>query len=302
MKCAIVFLALVAVSQAAFTSHKLTQQARPILNDAVLKMRTAGRSANFRESQLTDSIISNLEQQAQSLLDQIENALNHGQNVAANVVSQFQQTVAHLQALGTETHGAASAALQNFLTGIGGIFGNIFGGQKGRSEDPITDQLTALIESFNVEHHVSGVLNNNIIQYVAGLIHNLGLNNLVHSAIAAVLGQDVANYISDHFTSVQGRGLFDGVQNIAGQVSAATQQLIASLTNTFQQVTAAAQQNFQHLQALATQFAQEATAQAHATVTAAASDFLNFLKPYQQDLGELYNNVVAQVGQIVNSI
>jgi hypothetical protein len=303
MKCAIVFVALFAVSQAAFTS-RLSQQAKPILNDAVAKMRLTSRSSlNFREIDVADNIISSLQNQADSLLNQIESALNHGQQVANTVVTQFQQTVAQLQSLGAEVHGSASGILGSLLQGLGGIFGNLFGGagKSGVVTDNLSQTVVDLINQWNLEHHISGALNSNIAQYVAGLISSLGLNNLVQNAVSALLGEDLSAYILGHFNDAQ-RGLFDGLQAIAGQVSAASQQLFASLSNTLQQITSVASSNFQQLQALASQFAQEGLAQAHSTVSEAAQNFLDFLKPYQQDLGALYNQVVAQVGSIVNQI
>jgi ElaB/YqjD/DUF883 family membrane-anchored ribosome-binding protein len=305
MKCAIVFLALFAVSQAAFTVP-LSQQARPILSDAIAKMRLTSRSSlNFREIDVADNIVTNLQNQADALLNQIENALNHGQQVANTVVTQFHETVAQLQSLGGEAHGSASGILSGLLEGLGGIFGNLFGGSTGRDgviTDGLTNTVVDLINQWNLEHHISGALNSNIAQYVAGLIQHLGLNSLVQSAVSAVLGEELSEYVLGHFNNDAQRGLFDGVQAIAGQISAASQQLFASLSNTLHQLTTVASSNFQQLQTLATQFAQQAATQAHATVSEAAQNFLDFLKPYQQDLGSLYNQVVSQVGAIVNQI
>lgn len=293
MKCAIVLLALVAVSQAAFTS-KLSQRAHPILSDAITKMHSAVGRSSFREGEVTNSIIDALQVHADNLLNQIDSAVQTGQAVAASLVEQFQETVAQLQALGANVHAGASGILSNLLASLGGIFGGLFGGKSGVVGQTIID----LVNQWNLDHHISNALNSNIAQWIATAINSLGMSPLLQNAITTVLGEDLANYILGHFNA-GGKGLFDGISSVASSLTAAAQQALANIGNTISQIVAVASSNFEQLQQIATQFAQEALAQAATTASEAAQQFLDFIKPYQQDLGALYEQVVAQVSTII---
>jgi mevalonate kinase len=297
MKFVIVLLALVVASQAAFTSS-ISQQAKPIIQDAVIKMHAVAKTSNLRENDLINAIINGIQLQTEHVIAQVENALNAGQQIAAGIVDQIQSTVQNLQTIGAQAAETATSVVNNLLNNIHGLFNGLF---NGRAEGGILTQTIAdLINQFNFEHHVSNALTNPItqlaVQWVTQILNTLGFTPVVETAVAAVLGQDLAEWIFGHFNQ---RGLFDGFAGLAGQISAATQQVIASVQSTLQQFAAVATQNFVQLQELVAQTLQQVTTLAHENLVEACNELLATLKPFQQQLGGLYQQTVDQINALL---
>lgn len=260
-------------------------------------MRSTTSAVSFRQNDIIGQIIDNIQTTAQSVVSQIEAAVNQGQQLGAHIVSQFQTTVSQLQLLGSDIHSSASAILQTFLQGVGGIFG---GQSRGVTNEVVGSAVYHLMNQWNLDHHVTGALNNNIVQWIAALIARLGVSSLVQNAVSAVIGSQMTTFIFDHFDD-DSRSFLSSLQGVFGQVSSASQQLLATIGQSIQQLTNVAQENFQQLQILATDFASGSIVQVQTTVNDAASEFLTFLTSYQQGLGNIYGEVVAQVGVLVGS-
>jgi phage-related protein len=265
MKCAIIFLfACVAVSQAAFSAN-LVQRAQPALSQALFKIRLASRA-----SEIQTPLVQQLEEQANELLNQIQNAVATGQNIASSVVDQLQNTYSQLADLGS----SVVANGQNILSNLfGNIWGTLFGNSKSLSG------VVNFVQNFDLNAAIQSLL-----AYAQNLVNQLNLPQLL---------QNAASHL---FAQLQGRGVFSDVWN---QVQAAGQQAWAAIQNVISNVTTVAGSAFNQVQALAQSFVSEASTEITTITSQAATEFLNFLKPYQQDLGALYNQVVAQVGAIV---
>lgn len=266
MKVAIIALfACVAVSQAAFTAN-LVQRAQPALSQALFKVRLASGRSDFQTP-----LVEQLQGHAEDLLNQIQSAVNTGQEIATNVVSQLQDTWAQLQALGSNVVSSGGDILSNLF---GGIFGGLFGG---KSLSGIVD----FVQNFSISDTI-----NSLLAYAQNLVSQLNLPQLLQSAAAAL------------FNQLTGRGFFSDVWN---QVSAFGSAAWESIQSIISNVTTVASSAFDNVQALASSFVQEAATNIHSITTEAATEFLNFLRPYQQDLGALYDQVVAQVQTIMGS-
>lgn len=265
MKVAIIALfACVAVSQAAFTAN-LVQRAQPALSQALFKVRlAAGRS------DLQTPLVQQLQEHATDLLNQINNAVETGQEIAGNVVSQLQSTWAQLQALGSNVVESGSGILSNLL---GGLFGGLFGG-KSRSIGAIVD----FVQNFSLSDTINGLLT-----HAQNLVAQLNLPQLLQSAVSAL------------FSQLTGRGFFSDVW---GQISAIGSTAWENIQSIFTTVTNVAGTAFDNVQQLASAFVSDAASNISTITSEAATDFLNFLRPYKEDLGALYDQVAVAVGQI----
>jgi hypothetical protein len=265
MKCAIiVLLACVAVSQAAFTAN-LVQRAQPALSQALFKVRLASRASDIQTP-----LVQQLEQQANELLSQIQSAVTTGQAIANSVVSQLQDTYAQLSALGSNIISNGQSILSNLF---GNIWGTLFGENKSLSG------VVNFVQNFDLNAAIQSLL-----AYAQNLVNQLNLPQLL---------QNAASHL---FSQLQGRGIFSDVWN---QVSAAGQEAWAAIQNVISSVTTVAGDAFSQVQALAQSFVSEATTEISTITSQAATDLLNFLRPYQQDLGALYDQVAAQVATII---
>lgn len=86
-----------------------------------------------------------------------------------------------------------------------------------------------------------------------------------------------------------------------GQIQAASQQVAADVQALVQQLTATAGGAFNQVHALALDFVNSAQTQIHVTISHAADKMIDFLKPYQQSLGGLYEQAVSQVAGLVGN-
>jgi hypothetical protein len=266
MKCAIIVLfALVAVSQAAFTAN-LVQQAQPAISQALFKIRLASRS-----SELQTPLIQELQTHATALIEQIQATINQGQVIAANVVEELQSTYAQLSAVGSNVLENGQQILSSLFSNI---WGSIFG--HGRSLGALVD----FVQNFDLQAVIDSV-----ISHAQTLVNQLNLPQLLQQVLSS-LGLQSRSVFSDAWNSLS---------NAASQAAASVQAWISNAVtvggNAFNQV-----------QALAQAFVTQASDEIHAITSQAATEFLAFLKPYQQDLGALYTNVANQVSSLISSV
>jgi len=263
MKVAIiVLLACVAVSQAAFTAN-LVQRAQPALRQALFKVRLAGG-----RSDLQTPIGQALADHANELLANIQNAVSTGQQIATSVVNELTSTWEQMQALGSNVMGAGQDILGNLMSGLGNLFGGMFGRQK--SIGAIVD----FVQNFDLQATIDGLL-----AHAQNLVSQLDLGQMLQSVLGHLMG----------------RGMFADMWN---QISATAGNAWEAMQNMVGQITTVAGNAMTTVQTMAQEFVTEATENIHSMTTQAANDFLAFLKPYQTDLGTLYDQVVAQVSQI----
>lgn len=256
---AILFFACIAVSQAAFTRN-LVNEAKPLLSQALFKVRLASRS------DIQTPLVQQLQDHANELLEQIQNAVSTGQQIAGSVVAQLQDTYAQLQALGSSVVENGHGILSNLF---GSIWGSLFG--NGKSLSAIVD----FVQNFDV----SAVIQNLLTQ-AQNYVSQLDLQQLLQSALGNLFG----------------RGFFSDVWS---QVSAAGSQAWSSISQVFNNIVSVAGNAFNQVQAFAQAFVTEASTEIQSITQEAATELLNFLRPYQQDLGTLYDQVVAQIGNLV---
>jgi hypothetical protein len=127
MKVTIAVFLAVAVAYVAGSTGSLVSRARPLFNDARIKSVNGFRDGDAG-NQLQTQLVVALQQQAEAILNQIDNAIQTGQQTVNTVVSEFQQAIAQLQAAGSDAVQNGQQIVQNL---IGSLLSNIFGGNKG---------------------------------------------------------------------------------------------------------------------------------------------------------------------------
>jgi len=151
---AVLLLAFVAVSQAAFTAN-LVKQAQPALAQAMFKVRLAASSNRADDDGMQTDLVATLQQHAQDLLEQIQTAVNAGQEIVGNVAEELQNTIAQLSALGSNILSNGQGILSNLF---GNLWGHIFGNKSGFAN------VVSFIQNFNV---------NTILQSITDFAPNL---------------------------------------------------------------------------------------------------------------------------------
>jgi hypothetical protein len=261
MKVAVVvLLGFLAVSNAAFTGN-LVQQAQPLLRQALFKIRLVSRADD------TSTLVDQLQNHANEIMTQINNALATGQAVAESVVDDLQETLANLQALGSSAISSATEVISNFL---GGLWGSIFGRSKSLSG------VVDFIQNFDI---------------------NAVIDHFVNQAQELVAQLDITSLLQNAIASLFGRGVFG---DIISQVQAAGTQAWEQLTNVIQQVTNVAGSAFAQVQAMAQDFVNNAQSAIQTMTSQAATQFLAVLKPFASQLGGLYEQVQAQLAGLLN--
>lgn len=89
--------------------------------------------------------------------------------------------------------------------------------------------------------------------------------------------------------------LRSSLAGIVGQLQTAAQQAVANIQALAQQATIVAGNALNQVQLLAQNFVTQAQNQVQTTL----SEYVSSLKPFQQSLGSIYDNVAAQVASIV---
>jgi hypothetical protein len=260
----IVLFALVAVSQAAFTAN-LVQQAQPAISQALFKIRLASRA-----SELQTPLVQQLQEHANALLEQIQATVSQGQTIAANVVEELQSTYAQLHAVGSNVLENGQQILSTLVNNIWEV---IFG--KARSLGALVD----FVQNFDLQAVIDSVLN-----HAQNLVNQLNLPQMLQQVLSS-LGL--------------GRSVFSDAWN---SISNAASQAVDSVQAWIHNAVTVGGNAFNQVQALAQSFVSQATNEIHTITSQAASEFLAFLKPYQQDLGALYTNVANQVSSLIASV
>jgi polyhydroxyalkanoate synthesis regulator phasin len=302
---ALCLFACVAVSHAAF-SGSLVQQAKPLVDQAMFKMRFASVSRSAEGSQFQTALVAGIQEHITSLLGQIE--------AGAAIVSQIQTQVqtAITTAVGslaeiaqgvsgqvTGVVGHVQEVVGTFIQSIQGLFGSFFAqaiGQKG-----VWDILTG---GFDLQTIIQ-----NIKDLIAQHIGGLDIQAIINSVLGELgLPQGVIDTLTGFLTSVlpgQQRGLWDSIGGWWGQLTGAAAQawaqLSAQMSVIIDHVVATGQASVHQIQEFATQFIEDATAHATTISADAADQILAFLEPYQHDLGGLWQQVLQTVSSIGGS-
>jgi hypothetical protein len=263
---AVILLACFAVSNAAFTAN-LVQRTTPMIQQAIFKLRLA----NGRADDLQTSLFQQLQQEAQEVMAQIQATVAAGQQVASDVVN-------HLADLQSQMSSLASSAIGGAVDVISGFWNNLMGTLFGNSRS--AKFFGAVVD--NLGNMVNQVIDGFIAQ-ATELVQNFNLNNLLQTAL---------NHL---FTKVTGRGFFG---DLFGQIATAGSNAWDAITGIFSNAVSVAGDTFNAVQAMAAEFVQEAATNIHAITSDAANDFLEFIKPYANDLGTLYDQVQGVVTQI----
>jgi len=264
---AVILFACLAVSNAAFTAN-LVQRAQPALNQAMFKLRLATGRA---DDGLQTSLFQQLQNEANQIMQQISDAAASGMQVASEVTQHLSDVVNQMQSLASSAAGSVVDIVSSFWNNL---TGSLFGG-KGRS-----GLFSGLFD--NVAVAVNGMIET-AIQHAQDLVAQLNLPNLLNSAL------------NNLFSQITGRGIFG---NLFGSIAEAGSNAWNAISSIFSTAVSVAGDSFNAVQAMASEFVTEAAQNIHGITTDAAQDFLAFLKPYQQDLGTLYDQVAGVVSQI----
>jgi hypothetical protein len=147
-----------------------------------------------------------------------------------------------------------------------------------------------------------------VVDWAQTMANQLGLGGLIHQVIIGVMGEDLGYMIIDALGS--GRGFFgDAWNTISGVASNAWDSLSSNVVSIAQHIGNVATQTFQSaaekfeiIKKLAQAFIQGGITTAQLATQHAAQEFIDFLAPYQQDMGNLYHQVVSQVSAIWEGI
>jgi phage-related protein len=271
MKCAIIVLfALVAVSQAAFTAN-LVQRAQPAISQAMFKVRLASRS-----SDLQTPLAQQLQEHLNDLLNQVQSGVHTAQNTAAGLVSEIQATIQQLTAMG-------SNVLENGQQIVGNFWDNLMATLFGKGRNFSLNGFLSSVQT------TVGAYINDLLAQVQSVVAQINLPQLLQHAVSQVLG----------LVGLQGRNVFSDAWT---QVQSLGSQAWASLQSVVSNITTAAGSAFDQISTLAQDFLSEASNEIHTITSQAATEFLAFLKPYQQDLGALYTNVANQISSLISSV
>jgi len=282
--------AFVAVSQAAFTAN-LVQQAQPALAKAMFKIRLAAKSTNVN-SAFHDELATAIQNQANDLLSQISNLVDAGYQVAQTFHSHLAGTLAELQSLSPErVVVTAGAVITAAVSGaVGAAVSTVLGWLFGKS-----DRFLGTIIDFISNTSLTDILNA-IATQATNAVNSLDLTNLLANGIGAIIPEPIATLITNQLGLT--RGFFGDLwTSISNGASSAWEHITGIASSMWDAATV----SFAQVQQMASAFASNAWSEATAITSEAAQQFLDFLKPYQQDLGNLYDQVSAQVSQILGN-
>jgi len=294
---ALCLFACVAVSHAAF-SGSLLQQAQPLVNQAMFKIRLATVSRSSEGSGLQTLVVSQLQEHIQTLLDQIQGGATAISEITEQVQAELTQALAHLQALGGSAVSGISEIVAGLSESLGSIWGSI-GSWFGKSAG---------------QKSIWGILGNLDFDSIVALLNQAvqGLSNpalIVHAAQAALehlgLPDRVIEFIIGHlsnFITPSSRGFLDTLTGVWGHLSGVASGLLASLQDIAQSIMTTGGDSLDAIQLLAQNFVDHAQTAAAQITGQAAQQLLEFLEPYQHDLGALWTQVQTQVTQIVGTI
>jgi phage-related protein len=147
-----------------------------------------------------------------------------------------------------------------------------------------------------------------VVNWAQNLAAQLGLGGMIHQVIIGVVGEELGYLIIDALGS--GRGFFgdawNSISGVASSAWASLSQGVVSvgqyIANVATQVYQSAAEKFEVIKQLAMAFIQGGITTAQLATQQAAQEFLDFIAPYQADLGNLYTQVVSQITSIWDGI
>jgi hypothetical protein len=358
MKVLIILALAVAAASASF-SGSFSQQAKPLLQQAISKIQADlaihKPARNSAEAGFQTEFINALNNQAQDIINVIENGVNAAQTIAQTVVSSFHSAISQLQAVGANVIENGQNIISNLVSNI---WGSIFGSNS-RALSPALSAIVAQVASnpefVNLVHQssfyqclsaggivvthaylqqlsASGQLGAGLLQdpVIAGCVNQagglhdlisgsevvnwaqnfaaqLGLTSLIDSVILQVAGEELGYLIID---ALQSRGFFGDIWgSISDTASNAWNSLSSGVVSAGQYIASvasqawqSAQEKFEAIKQLAIAFVQGGITTAQLATQQAAQEFIDFIAPYQADLGQLYTQVVSQVTAIWDGI
>jgi F0F1-type ATP synthase membrane subunit b/b' len=128
---------------------------------------------------------------------------------------------------------------------------------------------------------------------IVGLLQQLGVQDLVHNAIVAVIGQEA--YDEYVLPLLNNKGL---IGNVISGVSQAAQNLGSFVVSVAQNAIQSLQAKIEEIKQQALAFVQSGLQTAQQLTFQAAQNLITFLQPYKEDLGLLYNQVLDQLSAI----
>jgi len=117
-------------------------------------------------------------------------------------------------------------------------------------------------------------------------------------ALNAVLPSNVAAHVINALGFNTNKGIFSDAWNAISDAGSAAWGHITDVASNIWNLTSGA---FTNVSQLALNFIQEAHSNATTITSQAATDFLEFLRPYKEDMGALWDQVVESVGQITGN-
>jgi gas vesicle protein len=281
---AVVLLACVAVSSAAFTGT-LVQRTQPAVKKAMfqLQLATGGQKFLPQVEQAVQQIVQHVQNSLQQLMQQAQQLVAQGQVLSQQFVQQLQATAAVLQNIAGQAGQQAQQAIQQLLANVAAIVQ----GNKGFNLQQVVAHVQATIQE--------------AITAAQALVEQIDLHQLLINAINAVLPQNVAQFVIAHLNLAQRGIISDLWNNVWGQVSQTAQQLAQQIGNIVQQVQQVGQAAFQEVQQQAAQFLQDVSQGVSHLTSEAASLILSQVHQLQGVLGDQYQQVVAALQQIVAS-
>jgi len=274
---AVILLACVAVSSAAFTAN-LVQHTQPALDKAMFSARLAAGNkalANPAVSAAIDGIIAAIQNTVNTLLQNAQEALAHGQTISQALQEHLLNAVAQLQTIGGAAATQLQQVIQAFLAGIGAV-----GGNKASLADAIAFAQNAFQQA---------------VALAQQLINQIDINTLLPQAINAVLPPNIAHLVIAHL-GLNNKGLGDLFGTLFGnlweQITGAAGNLAQQIAQAAQLVASLGAGAFSAVQAQASQFLSSVAAGASQLSSQAAQQILSHISSFQQALGSQYQAVV----------
>jgi hypothetical protein len=276
---AVVLLACVAVSSAAFTGS-LVQHTQPAIGKAMFQIRLAAGNKGVAIPAV-QQILDHIQASLNGLVQQAQNVIHQGQQISAALQQQLVQAAQALQTVGGQAAQSVQTVLQNLLNGVQGAFG-------GKAWFSFSGLISAAQNAVQQAYELA-----------QQLIAQIDLSSLAVQAINAVLPQNIAQLVVAQLGLTE-RGLWgDLFGNLWGQITETGNQALAAVTAVIQQITQVGQSAFAEVQAQASQFLQNVAAGASHLSGQAAQQILEHIGDLQEALGNQYQDVVDALNGIV---
>jgi F0F1-type ATP synthase membrane subunit b/b' len=279
---AVVLLACVAVSSAAFTGS-LVQHTQPALGKAMFQIRlVAGDKAIALPG--IQQILDSIQAQVNSLIQQAQAAIQHGQAISQALYQQLQAAAQAAAAIGGQAAEQIQSVIQSLLDGVTSIL------PAGNKNNKLS--LGEIISSVQSAAQQATEL-------AYQLISQIDLSSLMTQAINQVLPQNVANLVNA-LLGLNNKGIIgDLFGNLWGQITDVAGQVASQIAAVVSQVTSIGQSAFAEVQAQASQFLANVASGASHLSAQAAQQILAHISDLQEALGDQYQAVVDALSNIV---